>query len=651
MNLRMLSKLSFFNTYFRGRKTLSIFFTLLLGSFFVLSSGTVTKEPTVSRPFPLPISSNRANNAKVLQLDRIIRSNQSLLTIQVNLDLLSTSDSFSLVAIESFKSAAFSQSLLNLKLSQQDAPPGKLIATIFLRNINKQFGSDGPTLRAVTQSNQGLLDLIVFKNKRITLKQKGETIFEHSWSREIGSIEHATSIVVDTTDTKVVTGELRSITGVPILQVWSYWLLVLCGFFLVVYAGYSISRKLRFFLGISQIDTAILNPLYLGVFISAGVTSLTFFVLSKFQFQERGYFSRNGLQLSSYASLSDFKELLQISTSQRPYSVLHTNYPPLALLLIREANSLFGDRLYLLICLVAFLSCVVVSCTILNQLQLFSSQLLIASLSILCYPVVFAVDRGNTDLLVLAAVTLFVLLIKMQKWTLAAMCLGGLIAFKLYPILFLLCFIKRPRQFRNIATTVLLALVFTIFSAGLLPEKGISECFLFLKELMTGRGLLLSQNSLVGFNSSLNSWWHLVGHFSWLNGTNSQELSNIGSLISLSVFMLAVITTLCWLALKTRPLSVVYFVTFNAVLLFSDLSFDYRLVLFLPGILLIVLDQQMDEIPYSNFLLMTVVSAFMISSHPIYFFEGTPLSVGHLLNAPILMISSIVILSRTTRHF
>jgi hypothetical protein len=93
-------------------------------------------------------------------------------------------------------------------------------------------------------------------------------------------------------------------------------------------------------------------------------------------------------------------------------------------------------------------------------------------LTALSYPVLFAIDRGNLEMLVFVFIALFFyfLYARRSPW-LAALFLGAAIAFKLYPATLLLLLLAE-RRFKVLGLSVAFALGLTAFGAGVLGALG-----------------------------------------------------------------------------------------------------------------------------------------------------------------------------------
>jgi hypothetical protein len=90
----------------------------------------------------------------------------------------------------------------------------------------------------------------------------------------------------------------------------------------------------------------------------------------------------------------------------------------------------------------------------------------------LSYPVLFALDRANLEMLVfvLLAGFFYFLYVRRSPW-LAALCLAAAIAFKLYPAAFLLLLLAQ-RRLRLFALTIAIAIGLTALGTGLLAVAG-----------------------------------------------------------------------------------------------------------------------------------------------------------------------------------
>lgn len=167
---------------------------------------------------------------------------------------------------------------------------------------------------------------------------------------------------------------------------------------------------------------------------------------------------------------SDFFQILYASRYASPYKYQKaTNYPQGALLIARLLGFFHGWvalALYVSICL-GIISAVIWSIHSLPKLAKFAL--------VLSYPIMYAVDRGNFDLICVALILLSVSISEYRP-ALAGCLIGIAIAAKIWPAIFMLALLRQPK-FRTLlfscATTVL-----TFVAAGVLVFGGSPLVFL-----------------------------------------------------------------------------------------------------------------------------------------------------------------------------
>jgi len=606
----------------------------------ILLSGLASRESTVSEIHDLPIISSAADFKDLEPTPPPYINSDVILIVHINLDLPSSTKTISAI------SAGLTR-LLNIGVSEIDAPPGRLVATVFIKDATGKYGSEGPTFRLITPQNQGILSISLRQNRYLKVSMNNQSFFEFSWSKPLGKSDAVK--VVTTTDIESTSASISSLVDPNGFERLVEMILLLAGFVIACYSAIKLGSKLSSLFYINKIEMNMLRSVSAAIYISMSTTLITVFIGSQLQFQHSGYFSRNGIQLSSFAQFSDFKELKQISASAGPYSQLHSNYPPFALWVLRLLDSVLGNRLLIFMFLVTLLTCITLSTIIFLSRSKVHQFFAAVGTSLFCYPILFALDRGSSEVFLLFGMTLFILLTLSGKLTSAAIILGVLTAFKIYPILFLLIFIRRRRHLRNTLVALCSAATATVISAALLPENGISEISKFTSEIRKTTGLLADQVSFLGFNSSLSAWFHIISEYL---PTNQLGISRFADLVSSASPLLLLTLFVClvtWLFVELRPLSLTYLLILNTTLIASDLAFDYRLMLYLPAILLLVHDRHDRVINERVFSISLAICALLLSSHPIYFLPESPISLGQLLNFPVLIGGSLTLVYQLQR--
>ena len=518
----------------------------------------------------------------------------------------------------------------------------EMILTVELDSDLPAFKYGGATFRSKVPREWSSVLLEISENQHVTASQGGTQFFSYSFGKSVFHIEDARYISVVNNPRGSVNARLHGLapSGMKDLLLS---LKILISILLLLISLVTFSRRLHIRI-FSQNITPITTSSASAAIVGSSVLTFITFILSKFFSSGRTFYSENGVQLTAFAQFSDFYELSRISQVELPYSLLHSNYPPFAIGVFRLGIAVFSTNALWLGFALALVPGVLVS------LLIFSSRskmaiLSLFALTVFCYPVLFALDRGNPDLVMPMLILAFLISLILERPKLAACFLGIAIAFKIYPIVFLLLFLRRKKSFSSISICGLTVLFTTLMASVFLKEPGLSEIPKYLVELRSQNGLMNVQPFLSGFNSSLTAWWHSVEYFLRGDIGFSTRTDHLAGLIVLIISAALLLSITFWTITKKQPISLVYMIALQVILLIIDLSADYRLGLFVPAILLLVLDVEHSSISRRTFRCEIFVVFFFLSSHPLTFLSNTPLSIGHLFNAPVLLGSTILVLT------
>lgn len=539
--------------------------------------------------------------------------------------------------------------VVRLSLTELGAPPDTLAITTSISSGLRAFANIGASFRAIVPHNTGTIDFAFNENKSVHLSHDGHEFFTYSWSRGVGHVERSGYISTNLDKGSIISASIYSADGnsafgnaILILRI----LLTLIFFALIIRLLSPLIGRRMMPLGFADESRYLLTRV-LGAF---AVISTVGLIIGVIFGCDTLYFARNGLQLSSFARFSDFRELLHISQSSSPYSQLQSNYPPVALLAFKPFESVFQEQIIITLSVLPFASSLLIGKVLIGKIWNLSSFLSYYFLTIACYPLLFAVDRGNSDLVVMPVVLAMLFFYMSGNRKLFALVFGILVAFKLYPLFFGLLFLIRRRLLRLLPISIVVALVATFISAALLPEPGVSEVSSFIKSIRNQTSLLDTQPFLSAFNSSISAWWHSLGYMAYGDANLPQSIKNVFILVNVVLSGVLIISAMVWSLWRPRPLSLCYSLALCVMLLVNDLSFDYRLSLFIPAIFLFAIDRSNDKISSELFLGGIFLGGFFLTCHPLIFFEETPLTVGHLLNAPILLLGVVFIFLRSRDH-
>lgn len=195
--------------------------------------------------------------------------------------------------------------------------------------------------------------------------------------------------------------------------------------------------------------------------------------------------------------------------------------------------------------------------------------LTLLSLSVLSYPVLFAIDRGNLECLVFIALGLFLHCYATNRENCAALFLACAIAMKLYPGIFVVLFLS-DRKWKPILLTLVFTVMLTIGSAFLLAG-GV-------------RGSLAGmQKNLLIFKIQYIDTLHGLQHSSsfFVPAKLLAELVGFAELIPtlypIGALLLFVLTS-AWVIFNERELwKKVAILSFMMILL-PQVSYDYKLI-------------------------------------------------------------------------
>ena len=145
---------------------------------------------------------------------------------------------------------------------------------------------------------------------------------------------------------------------------------------------------------------------------------------------------------------TDFTDILEYSAGKAPEGS-HANYFPFAYLIMRIFEFLsFGN--YLLIYFIVFAACVIICMWLCKKMldgKMSKTDLFfnIVCLVILPFPMIYAFQRGNIEMISLLFCFIFYYLFRKEKYTASAIFLAMATCLKLYPALLALLFLNRKQ--------------------------------------------------------------------------------------------------------------------------------------------------------------------------------------------------------------
>lgn len=147
----------------------------------------------------------------------------------------------------------------------------------------------------------------------------------------------------------------------------------------------------------------------------------------------------------------------------------------------------------------------------------------------LTYPLLFALDRGNIQLLTVGFIVLAFYSSSRNRPVLAGVCLGAAICLKAYPVLFLIIFLRR-KSWRTVTTTIgtaglCTALPLVLFGGGLLrntralisnlssSQEELSSLSLYANNSLKALGLSMRSAGLDGFANIFSDYSAIIFGF------------------------------------------------------------------------------------------------------------------------------------------
>jgi hypothetical protein len=190
------------------------------------------------------------------------------------------------------------------------------------------------------------------------------------------------------------------------------------------------------------------------------------------------------------------------------------------------------------------------------------------------YPVLFALDRSNFDMMMLALTIIFICLYNQKKYLLAALFLSISISIKMYTAVYLLIFLV-DKKYREIIFTGVFVAFETILSLSLLDGGGFVELQKFLVSSKLAQTVTFEKGTIFRFSSSIYTMLIVFLPDLFRNGTFNQIYNGFVIIAFLGVVLYIILA-------KPRIWKIITLLTIVMILLPWS-SGDYRLLfLFIP---------------------------------------------------------------------
>lgn len=257
-------------------------------------------------------------------------------------------------------------------------------------------------------------------------------------------------------------------------------------------------------------------------------------------------------------------------------------------------------------------------------------------ISFLSYPVLFALDRANLEIIIFIFTFLSVYFISKEKYLRSAILLSVPIAFKLIPGLLIVLFIIK-KQIRAALISLILACVLTIIPLMIFPGGVVQNINRFISNAALYNDIYVIGNAGLPFGHSI--WGLLKLGIILIFGFPSNQhlilLLNFYSVITILILFLIIIYTIFIEKIYWKRVALLIL----SLLLMSPVSADYKLLhIFIPLYLFLneTVSSETDWIYLILFSLLLIPKSY-------YFQPGTEISSNVGLN-PLIMIGIIVLI-------
>jgi hypothetical protein len=253
-------------------------------------------------------------------------------------------------------------------------------------------------------------------------------------------------------------------------------------------------------------------------------------------------------------------------------------------------------------------------------------------LTFLTYPILFAIDRANFDLIICIMLFLFVLFYQKKKILLSTVFLGIAIAIKPFAGLFILLYLF-DKEYKAALILLFNVLVLTVISLSLFKDGLFIESQKFLLDFSSA-GKLIVSGSIAHFSSDLyNFLIILISGILRLFNSEVSLISNSIFKLSYTIFALSVtigFSIYCWK--NSQPFWKKLLILTCLIILLPFASGDYRLTYLFPPLFLFLSSKEKGT---HDFLLIILFGLLLIPKN--YYTLNIDQNIGMLLN-PIIIV-------------
>ena len=248
------------------------------------------------------------------------------------------------------------------------------------------------------------------------------------------------------------------------------------------------------------------------------------------------------------------------------------------------------------------------------------------------YPILFAVDRTNFDMLICTLIFLFVILYKSNKFIWSTVFLGMATAIKPFTGLFILIYLY-DKKYKEALIFLINILLLTVLSLSVFKDALVFETQKFLKEIFAA-GQLITGGSISRFASDLYNLVSILSNYTnSLFGREIIILSNekyklVYSILSIIIFIFFVL----YLWIRRQPLWKTLLILSCLIVLLPYVTYDYRITYLFPPMVLFLKKNDQESFDFPITILWGIL--LIPKNYPVFGWEQ---NIGMLLN-PILLL-------------
>ncbi len=269
------------------------------------------------------------------------------------------------------------------------------------------------------------------------------------------------------------------------------------------------------------------RPLVLTTFWTMGVGIVVNIVVDLFHFQGSSllYTERNTWLYNPFVRFEDFFGPFELLRSFNPYNIQHGNYPPVGYWLL--APILWMNEyaaLFLTFAVAVGFMIWWVSRSFTQGIAPYQ-RVLVVIVALLSLPVSFGIDRGNLDLVIFAMIVLGVAAFEQNRNVLAAWWFGFTSAAILFPVLYLLLFL-RGRKLKYLVLGVVIAGFLSLLGFAGFRHGFTHTLYGFKEAFSTFQFNYDRPTSSTPYDGSIIGWVQSIGYA--INGVGgAQAIENV----------------------------------------------------------------------------------------------------------------------------